>query len=64
MSDAARCERIEIVHVAEGWIVTEGGRLAGHFETVEIAYNQALTICGDLFDRGVRSRVYELPRAA
>lgn len=64
MSDAARCERIEIVRVAEGWLVTEGGRLAGHFETVETAYQQALAICGDLFDRGVRSRVYELSRAA
>jgi len=64
MSDAARCERIEIVHVAEGWIVIQGGRLSGHFETVETAYKQALTICVDLFDRGVRSRVYELPRAA
>lgn len=64
MSDAAHCQRIEIAHVSEGWIVTEGGRLAGHFETVETAYHQALAICGDLFERGVSSQVYELPRAA
>ncbi|ATC24139.1 hypothetical protein EIB18_06435 [Caulobacter vibrioides] len=64
MSDAAQCQRIEIALVSEGWIVTEGGRLAGRFATVETAYEQALAICGDLFEQGVSSRVYELPRAA
>jgi len=61
MPDAAR---IEIAHVSEGWIVTEGGRLAGYFDNVETAYKQALAICDDLFDQGVRSRVYELPNLA
>lgn len=64
MPDAAHCQRIEITHVSEGWVVTEDGRLAGHFDTVETAYNQALAICGDLFERGVKSRVYELPALA
>ncbi|OYW98824.1 MAG: hypothetical protein B7Z12_19145 [Caulobacter vibrioides] len=64
MLDAAHCQRIEIAHVSEGWIVTEGGRLAGRFETVETAYQQALAICDDLFEQGVPSRVYELPQAA
>jgi hypothetical protein len=61
MPDAAHCQRIEITHVSEGWVVTEGGRLAGHFDNVETAYKQALAICGDLFERGVPSKVYELP---
>lgn len=64
MLDAAHYQRIEIAHVSGSWIVMEGGRPAGRFETVETAYQQALTICGDLFERGVASRVYELPRAA
>lgn len=64
MSDAARCQRIEIAHVPEGWVVTEDGRLAGFFDNAETAYKQALAICGDLFERGVQSRVYELPALA
>lgn len=64
LSDAAHCQRIEIARVREGWIVTEGGRLAGRFDTVETAYHEALTLCGALFEQGVPSRVYELPRAA
>jgi hypothetical protein len=64
MPDAAQCPRIEIAHVSEGWVVTEDGRLAGHFDSVETAYKQALAICGALFERGVRSRVYQLPAAA
>ncbi|MET3666471.1 hypothetical protein [Caulobacter sp. 1776] len=61
MSDAAHCQRIEIAHVSEGWVVTEDGRLAGYFDTVETAYTRALAICAELFERGVPSRVYELP---
>ncbi len=64
MSDAAHCQRIEIAHVSEGWVVTEDGRLAGFFDNAETAYKQALAICGDLFERGVQSRVYELPALA
>lgn len=64
MFDAAQCQRIEITHVSEGWVVTEGDRLAGCFETVETAYNQALAICGALFEQGVSSQVYERARAA
>nr|WP_295109138.1 hypothetical protein [uncultured Caulobacter sp.] len=64
MPDAAHCQRIEIAHVSEGWVVTEDGRLAGHFDSVETAYKQALAICGDLFERGVPSRVYEVPALA
>lgn len=64
MFDAAHCQRIEIAHVSGGWVVTEGGRPAGCFESVETAYQQALAICGALFEQGVPSQVYELPRAA
>ncbi len=64
MPDAAHCQRIEIAHVSEGWVVTEDGRLAGFFDDAENAYKQALAICGDLFERGVPSRVYEMPALA
>ncbi|HWU79313.1 MAG TPA: hypothetical protein VN158_04520 [Caulobacter sp.] len=64
MSDAAHCQRIEIAHVPEGWVVTEDGRLAGFFDSAETAYKRALAICGELFERGVPSRVYELPALA
>lgn len=64
MPDAAHCQRIEIKPVTDGWVVTEGGRAAGRFDSAETAYKKALAICGDLFERGVRSRVYELPAAA
>ncbi len=64
MSDAVHCQRIEIAHVSEGWVVTEDGRLAGHFEDAENAYKKALSICDDLFERGVASCVYEISAAA
>jgi hypothetical protein len=64
MKDAAHCQRIEIQPVIDGWVVTEGDRTAGRFDNVETAYKKALAICGDLFERGVRSQVYELPTAA
>lgn len=64
MSDAAHCQRIEIAHVTEGWLVIEDGHPAGFFDSAETAYKQALAICGALFDRGVPSRVYELPALA
>lgn len=62
--DAAHCQRIEIAPVSEGWMVTEDGRPAGLFDTVETAYQRALALCDDLFERGVASRVYELPAPA
>lgn len=58
--DAAHCQRIEIAPLQEGWIVTENGKPAGVFDSPESAYRQALAICGELFERGVPSRVYEL----
>jgi hypothetical protein len=58
--DAAHCQRIEIAPVSEGWMVTEDGRPAGLFDTAETAYQRALAICGELFERGVAARVYEL----
>lgn len=61
MTDAAR---IEIVPDADGWVVSENGRPAGLFDNHETAYKRALDLCGALFDRGVLSRVYELPAAA
>ena len=61
MSDAAR---IEIAHDSDGWVVSENGRPAGLFDNRETAYKRALDLCGALFDRGVFSRVYELPAAA
>lgn len=64
MPDAAHCQRIEIAHLPEGWTVTEDGRPAGCFDSQEIAYKKALAICGELFDRGVRSKVYEAPRSS
>lgn len=64
MFDAVHFQRIEIAHVSEGWVVTEGGRPAGRFESIETAYQQALAICGALFEKGVPSQVYELPQAA
>jgi len=63
MSDAAHCQRIEIAHDQDGWVVSENGRPAGLFDNRETAYKRALAICDDLFDRGVRSRVYERPAA-
>ena len=63
-SDAAHCQRIEIAPVSEGWIVTEDGRPAGLFDTAETAYQRALAICGELFERGVAARVYELSPTA
>ncbi|MDR7231923.1 hypothetical protein J2X45_003026 [Caulobacter sp. BE264] len=64
MFDAAHFQRIEIAQVSEGWVVTEGGRPVGRFESVETAYQRALAICGALFDKGVPSQVHELPHAA
>ena len=64
MPDAAQYRPIEIAHVSEGWIVTDAGRVAGRFDTVENAYKRALAICADLFERGVASRVYEVALAA
>ena len=62
--DAAHCQRIEIAPVSEGWMVTEDGQPAGLFDSAETAYNRALAICAELFERGVASRVYELPAIA
>ncbi|WP_184718907.1 hypothetical protein [Caulobacter sp.] len=62
--DAAHCQRIEIMPLNDGWVVTEGGRTAGQFDNVESAYKSALAICGDLFEQGVRSQVTERAAAA
>lgn len=62
--DAAHCQRIEIAPVTEGWMVTEDGRPAEIFDSVETAYQRALAICGELFEQGVASQVYELPALA
>jgi hypothetical protein len=64
MPDAAHCQRIEIAHDLDGWVVSTNGRLAGLFDNRETAYKKALAICGDLFDRGVWCQVCELPAAA
>jgi hypothetical protein len=64
MKDAAHCQRIEIQPVTDGWVVTEGDHTAGRFDSVETAYKKALAICGDLFERGVRSQVCELSATA
>ena len=61
MPDAAR---IEIAPETDGWVVSENGRPAGLFDNRETAYKRALDMCGALFERGVLSRVYELPAAA
>jgi hypothetical protein len=55
---------IEIAPVADGWQVRQAGRALNKFESVEKAYQHALILCGELFERGVHSRVYELPAAA
>lgn len=62
--DAAHCQRIEIAPLSEGWMVTEDGKPAGVFDSPETAYQRALAICAELFERGVPSRVYELATPA
>ncbi len=60
----AQCDNIEIAPVGDAWQVSQAGRPLDRFESVETAYQHALALCGELFERGVRSRVCELPAAA
>lgn len=59
--DAAHDQRIEVRPATDGWIVVEGERTAGTFDTAEAAYKAALAICDTLFERGIRARVHEAP---
>lgn len=60
----AHCHSIEIAPVGDAWLVSQAGQPPNQFESVETAYQHALALCGELFERGVRSRVSELPAAA
>jgi len=50
---------IEVIAAPTGWMVAEAGKVTGRFDSEESAYKQALAICADLFDAGVRARVHQ-----
>ncbi|WP_297508010.1 hypothetical protein [uncultured Caulobacter sp.] len=60
----ALCQNIEVAPVGDGWQVRQAGEPLNQFESVEKAYQHALALCAELFERGVHSRVCQLAKAA
>lgn len=50
---------IEIAPAGDGWVVRFDGEVALRHVDIAGAYQGALGLCADLFDRGVRARVVE-----